>query len=173
MTRLPVIAALLVVVVCAAVQAQQGAPAVPAAGAPPAVGAPAADAAPPADTAPGPQTSAAPAGPVPARTVAQQPAFRAGIDIVSLNVTVTDQQSRYVTDLAQEDFSVDLFGTEIPEHETSLANGEQVIYHLPDAFVGSKVTDPRQLFAHARPGLNAQGGAIDQIVRLASKSDAV
>ena len=32
--------------------------------------------------------------------------FRAGIEVVSLNVTVTDSAGRFVTDLAQEDFSV-------------------------------------------------------------------
>ncbi len=37
---------------------------------------------------------------------AQQPSFRAGIELVSLNVTVTDPTSRYVTDLQQQDFSV-------------------------------------------------------------------
>jgi Ca-activated chloride channel homolog len=100
MTRLPVIAAV-IVVVCAAVHAQQGVPAVPGAAAPPAVSTPPAGTAPPA-TAP----EAAQAAPVPSRTVAQQPAFRAGIDIVSLNVTVTDPQSRYVTDLDLADFSV-------------------------------------------------------------------
>ena len=36
----------------------------------------------------------------------QGPAFRAGIDIVSLNVTVTDGGSRYVTDLDQPDFTI-------------------------------------------------------------------
>src|SRR6266704_2689809 len=36
----------------------------------------------------------------------QGPAFRGGIDVVSLNVTVIDGSSRYVTDLQQEDFSV-------------------------------------------------------------------
>jgi Ca-activated chloride channel homolog len=35
----------------------------------------------------------------------QRPSFRAGIDVVSLHVTVTDGDGRYVTDLAQEDFS--------------------------------------------------------------------
>ena len=35
----------------------------------------------------------------------QQPSFRAGVDLVSLNVTVTEG-TRYVTDLGQEDFSV-------------------------------------------------------------------
>jgi Ca-activated chloride channel family protein len=32
--------------------------------------------------------------------------FRAGVEIVSLNVTVTDPQGRYVTDLGQDEFSV-------------------------------------------------------------------
>ena len=36
----------------------------------------------------------------------QQPAFRAGVDLVSLNVTVTDGTSKYVTSLDQDDFSV-------------------------------------------------------------------
>lgn len=35
-----------------------------------------------------------------------RPAFRTGIDIVSLNVTVTDATSRYITDLEQQEFSV-------------------------------------------------------------------
>jgi Ca-activated chloride channel family protein len=34
------------------------------------------------------------------------PSFRAGVDVVSLNVTVTDPTARYVTDLQAEDFSV-------------------------------------------------------------------
>jgi len=36
----------------------------------------------------------------------QGPAFRAGVDLVSLNVTVADAGGHYVTDLSQEDFSV-------------------------------------------------------------------
>jgi Ca-activated chloride channel homolog len=40
---------------------------------------------------------------VPARQI---PAFRAGVDIVSLNVTVSDPAGRYVTDLSQEQFGV-------------------------------------------------------------------
>ena len=40
----------------------------------------------------------------------QEPAkpqvFRAGVELVSLNVTVLDSQGRYVTDLDQPDFSV-------------------------------------------------------------------
>ena len=35
-----------------------------------------------------------------------RPAFRVGVDIVSLNVTVTDGATRYVTDLDQPDFQV-------------------------------------------------------------------
>tara|TARA_B100001123_G_scaffold251126_2_gene280267 strand:- start:4379 stop:5305 length:927 start_codon:yes stop_codon:yes gene_type:complete len=35
-----------------------------------------------------------------------QPAFRSGVDLVSLNVTVTDGESRYVTDLTPEDFEL-------------------------------------------------------------------
>jgi hypothetical protein len=36
----------------------------------------------------------------------QSPAFRAAIDIVSLNVTVTDGANRYVTDLEEADFQI-------------------------------------------------------------------
>lgn len=36
----------------------------------------------------------------------QRPAFRLGVDIVSLNVTVVDTNSRYVTGLDREDFEV-------------------------------------------------------------------
>ena len=41
-----------------------------------------------------------------ARAAADRPAFRAAVDIVSLNVTVTDGANHYVTDLDQPDFSV-------------------------------------------------------------------
>lgn len=34
------------------------------------------------------------------------PQFRAGVDLVSLTVTVTNQEQKYVTDLAQEDFLI-------------------------------------------------------------------
>ena len=34
----------------------------------------------------------------------QPPSFRAGVNVVSLNVTVTDGQERFVTDLTQDDF---------------------------------------------------------------------
>ena len=36
----------------------------------------------------------------------QQPSFRAGVDIVSLSVTVVDGQQRYVTELDEQDFAV-------------------------------------------------------------------
>jgi len=41
-----------------------------------------------------------------AATAPQQPSFRVGVDIVSLNVTVTDATQKYVTDLEQDDFQV-------------------------------------------------------------------
>ena len=34
------------------------------------------------------------------------PSFRAGVDVVSLNVTVTDAENRFVTDLDQENFQI-------------------------------------------------------------------
>ena len=37
---------------------------------------------------------------------AQQPAFRSAIDVVSMSVTVTDQTSRYITDLTEKDFEI-------------------------------------------------------------------
>jgi Ca-activated chloride channel family protein len=66
---------------------------------------------PPAATAPAPpatapaQAPAAPAAPQ-APGTPQRPAFRAGVDIVSLNVTVQDGQGHYVTDLDQDQFSI-------------------------------------------------------------------
>lgn len=39
-------------------------------------------------------------------TQAPSQIFRAGVEVVSLNVTVTDPQGHYITDLKQEDFSV-------------------------------------------------------------------
>ncbi|MEQ1869885.1 MAG: VWA domain-containing protein [Vicinamibacterales bacterium] len=48
---------------------------------------------------PGSQASQTPQAP-------QAPSFTAGVDIVSLNVTVTDPTARFITDLQQEDFSV-------------------------------------------------------------------
>lgn len=37
---------------------------------------------------------------------AQRPAFRAGVDVVALNVTVTDAAHRFVTDLERDNFLV-------------------------------------------------------------------
>ena len=48
--------------------------------------------------------AAAPAGAQ--GTAPQEPAFRAGVDLVSLNVTVTDRDNRYVTDIDAERFQV-------------------------------------------------------------------
>jgi Ca-activated chloride channel family protein len=42
----------------------------------------------------------------PAQPRSQQPPFRAGIELVSLNVTVTDGTQKYITDLSADDFSV-------------------------------------------------------------------
>ena len=54
---------------------------------------------------------AAPAPAAPAKPAAPGPqdknqVFRAGVEMVSLNVTVVNSQGRYVTDLAQDDFGV-------------------------------------------------------------------
>jgi Ca-activated chloride channel family protein len=50
------------------------------------------------------------AAPAPQAPKAPQPSapqvFRAGVEIVSLNVTVTDTQGRYLTDVGQEEFGV-------------------------------------------------------------------
>ena len=48
---------------------------------------------------------AAPA-PAPASQPTQRPSFRGGVDVVSLNVTVTDQSRNFVTSLEQGDFVV-------------------------------------------------------------------
>jgi len=61
--------------------------------------------APPPDTQPAAQPPAPPATQTPPATP-QQPSFRVGVDIVSLNVTVTDTSQKYVTDLEQDDFQV-------------------------------------------------------------------
>jgi Ca-activated chloride channel family protein len=42
----------------------------------------------------------------PAQPPPQQPSFRAGVELVSLNVTVSDGAGRYATDLTQEEFQV-------------------------------------------------------------------
>ena len=64
--------------------------------------APAAQQTPPAAPAPAAQQTPPPAAPADR----QRPSFRASIDIVSLNVTVTDGSNHYVTDLAENEFSV-------------------------------------------------------------------
>ena len=85
MKRFIVVAALAVAALGSHTDAQQqpSAPAVPAAPAP---------------------AEAAPAAQAPASR--QQPAFRAGVDIVSLNVTAMSGTNQYVTDLQETDFSV-------------------------------------------------------------------
>ena len=58
---------------------------------------------PPPSQAPPAQTTTQPP---PAGQGRQQPSFRAGVDLVSLNVTVIDGTARYITDLAAQDFNV-------------------------------------------------------------------
>jgi len=55
---------------------------------------------------PAPAAESAPAPATPPAASSQQPQFRAGVDLVSLNVTVTDQTQKYVVDLSQDDFQV-------------------------------------------------------------------
>lgn len=54
---------------------------------------------------PAPQASPAPQAPKAPQPSAPQ-VFRAGVEIVSLNVTVTDAQGRYITDVGQDEFGV-------------------------------------------------------------------
>ena len=55
----------------------------------------------------------------------QQPSFRVGVDIVSLNVTVTDGTSHYVTDLEGPDFQV--FEDGIKQNVTFFSKRQQPI----------------------------------------------
>jgi Ca-activated chloride channel family protein len=87
-----------------AAQAPASAPQTP----PPAQAPP--QAAPPPPQAPSPggaSPATAPQGPAPAsQPASQRPSFRGGVDVVSLNVTVTDQSRNFVTSLEQGDFVV-------------------------------------------------------------------
>ena len=55
----------------------------------------------------------------------QQPAFRAGVDLVSLNVTVTDGSNHYVVDLDQPEFLV--FEDGIKQNVTFFSKRQQPI----------------------------------------------
>jgi Ca-activated chloride channel homolog len=55
----------------------------------------------------------------------QQPSFRAGVDIVSLNVTVTDGSNHYVTDLENPDFLI--FEDGIKQNITFFSRRQQPI----------------------------------------------
>jgi Ca-activated chloride channel family protein len=55
---------------------------------------------------PQPQQQPAPAPPARPAPPAQAPSFRVGVELVSMNVTVTDAANRYVTDLEENDFQV-------------------------------------------------------------------
>ena len=105
MTRFSIVVAFVLAGFAAASSAQQTA-------SPPAAPAPQETPAPPSAPAPTPAAPATTPPQTPAQTSPttttdrQRPAFRAGIDIVSLNVTVTDASNHYVTDLAENEFSV-------------------------------------------------------------------
>ena len=101
MTRRTGVGALVALWLGVGISAQQGAPPAPVAAPPQTSSGEVAPAAPPA-AAP-PATPAAAGAP---RAGSQQPAFRAGVDIVSLNVTVQDAVGRYITDLEQGEFSI-------------------------------------------------------------------
>jgi Ca-activated chloride channel family protein len=57
-------------------------------------------------------------------TLGAQQVFRAGVELVSLNVTVTDG-TRYVTDLAKDDFQV--YEDGVKQEVTFFAHGQQPI----------------------------------------------
>jgi Ca-activated chloride channel family protein len=97
--KLLVAAALVAAVTVSAQQppAPQNPASQPPAAQPPAGQPPPATQQPPAQQRPAPQTPAPPA---------QQPSFRSAVDVVSLNVIVTDGTGHYVTDLTPEDFNV-------------------------------------------------------------------
>jgi Ca-activated chloride channel family protein len=57
----------------------------------------------PPPVAPKPQQTPPPGAPAP---TGQQPSFRGGVELVSLNVIVTESGGKYVTDLSQDDFNV-------------------------------------------------------------------
>jgi len=61
---------------------------------------------PPATQTQPPAPPPAPSAPAAASQPTQRPSFRGGVDVVSLNVTVTDQARNYVTSLEQGDFVV-------------------------------------------------------------------
>jgi Ca-activated chloride channel family protein len=54
----------------------------------------------------GAQQPASPSPTPPPQGGSQAPSFRGGVELVSLNVTVTDQTQKYVIDLSQDDFQV-------------------------------------------------------------------
>jgi len=80
-----------------AAQAPQPAPQTPA---------PAAQSSAPATQTPAPPPPPPASAPAAASQAPQRPSFRGGVDVVSLNVTVTDQSRNFVTSLEQGDFVV-------------------------------------------------------------------
>ena len=84
--------------------AEQSAPASPGSATAPGAAAPAPAPAPPAAAAP---RQASQSGQAPTQGPdLQRPSFRAGVEIVSLNVTVSDSANRYVTDIEPSEFSI-------------------------------------------------------------------
>ena len=73
--------------------------------------------------------------------------FRAGVDIVSLNVTVTDGAGRYVTDLDQAEFSVFEDGVK-----------QEVTFFNRAAAADRAVAAARQQRQHGRQAADAAGG---------------
>ena len=91
MTRVPPLVAALLAALTVSLPAQAPAPASPAEQQPPASA---------------PQPAATTPAQRPPAAAPQRPAFRAGVDIVSLNVTVTDPMQRYITDMDEAEFLV-------------------------------------------------------------------
>ena len=73
-----------------------------------------------------PPTQQAPTPPSPSTSPERQrPSFRSGIDIVSLNVTVTDASNHYVTDIGENEFSI--FEDGVKQNVTFFSRRQQPI----------------------------------------------
>ena len=66
-------------------------------------------------------------------TGAQQPTFRAGIDLVNFGVTVTDRRGTFITDLTAEDFEILEDGR--PQSVSYFARGDETV-SAPELHVG-------------------------------------
>src|SRR4051812_46673969 len=83
--------------------------------------------------------SAAAQQPPPPKPQAPSPVFRAGIELVSIDVTAIDSNGRQVTDLAADDFQVEIDGD-----KRQVATVEYVRSADPQRVIGAphKVTVP-------------------------------